>query len=42
MKVLNKVKDWAKGVYLAIIGKQIIPTDRKDWSVKYGLGGRDE
>jgi hypothetical protein len=32
---------WVKGVWFAFNGKQIVPTERKDWSVDYGSGGQD-
>jgi hypothetical protein len=30
--MFHKVSKWSKGIWLAIIGKQKVPTNRKDWS----------
>jgi hypothetical protein len=31
-----KINKWLRMIWFAILGKQVIPTDRKDWSVNYG------
>jgi hypothetical protein len=38
MKQISKIIRWAKKVWLALLNKQTIYTDRKDWSVTYADG----
>jgi hypothetical protein len=36
-KFFKIISGWAKGIMLSILGKQIVPTDRRDWGKDYGM-----
>jgi hypothetical protein len=38
VKFFVRLSKWANGIWLAIQGKQIMPTERQDWSIDYGYG----
>ena len=35
---LISIKKWVIGIYLAFLGKQVIPTNRKNWENEYEGG----